>query len=237
MKIRELHVLLNLPKPQRQTVSVIERVDGTPIYGMSFEELEDMNVVEFIQHSKPIQDRFQQQSEDVLEAVWKDLETRSSKDGKCETKQPIYAINLRESFIEEDKKDGIQWTYANIGMLFTWFYIYCEGSDLCSVNFLLYGAPKYWIIIPKSQAEKLETFLKRDLKSNCACIIPPALLDKHGIRFTIVKQNPGELIIIAAGAFCFGFNCGFNACESSNIPSISHLIANGEPVIGSENCE
>lgn len=50
-------------------------------------------------------------------------------------------------------------------------------------------------------------------------IVPPSMLTKMGIEFTKVIQNPGELIFTLYGAYHWGFNSGFNVCESTNLAS------------------
>lgn len=127
---------------------------------------------------------------------------------------------------DELKMPGIHTTFVNIGMLHTWFCLHCEDSDIASVNFLHSGAPKHWYCVPAREGPKLEKMLMKliDEKYECSTVyrhksflLPPEMLAKENIEFTKVIQNPGELIFTLYGAYHWGFNAGFNVCESSRL--------------------
>lgn len=128
-----------------------------------------------------------------------------------------------------DRIPGVQTSFNNFGMQGTWFCAHKEDSDISSMNALLSGHPKIWYIVPFSDADKFERLFKQlaqgvsfgcetAFKHKCF-IIPPWILQKHGIKFTRHVQYPGEIIITLYGAYHFGFNAGYNVSESINIAS------------------
>lgn len=67
-------------------------------------------------------------------------------------------------------------------------------------------------------------------------IIPPEMLQVANIEFTKVIQYPGEIIITLYGAYHWGFNSGFNVCESMNLASPRYIEVHDKAVICHEQC-
>lgn len=185
LKSKALDFLHPLPPGDRQSVQKVAHTACGEVYEMGFPPTKPMNVLEFGQIAKLIKP--EDLTLDVEESAWRNLQKRSERGDKTISKRPVYAINLTESLfekgepwnmneftskhsiingLEENGKrvPGVNSAYVNFGMLFTWFCLHTEDSDLASLNIVYSGAPKYWYCIPASEAEKLESLLKSLLK-------------------------------------------------------------------------
>jgi len=121
---------------------------------------------------------------------------------------------------------GVTSPYLYYGMWRATFAWHCEDMDLYSVNFLHYGAPKYWYGIAPEHRARFETLVRGmlpDLFRHCPefmrhkdLLISPALLDQHKIPYIRVIQQPREFMITYPGAYHAGFNAGYNCAESVN---------------------
>ncbi|KAI1732415.1 jmjC domain, hydroxylase domain-containing protein [Ditylenchus destructor] len=102
------------------------------------------------------------------------------------------------------------------------FCCHTEDFEAFSVNILLDGAPKYWLIIAAEYRDKFNQLLKKlyDLGScpkpvsHFNFLVAPSQLQQAGIRFTEYIQYPGEIMIIMPGAHHCGFNLGVNYSEN-----------------------
>lgn len=131
--------------------------------------------------------------------------------------------------VNSDRIPGVQTSFVNVGMEGTFFCAHTEDSDIASLNILLHGSPKIWYILPNEESQKFEKLfndLTGHVKYKCdtvmrhkCYIIAPWVLVKFGIKFTKHIQLPGEIMFTMYGAYHFGFNCGLNVCESSNVAS------------------
>lgn len=250
MKTKLLGVCHQIPNPKIQTVQRIASSNDSPIYKLKFHDREAMELWEFYSHANKLYGKENvAQINDLENEAWNNLSQRSTHTTKACS--PIYGIDSEESILDDgdpwnmnnfgpshsiihnipadmQKMPGIQTTYVNIGMKFTWFGIHCEDSDLASINFLHSGKPKLWYCVPAEEGSKLENLLMNELKDKFTCntvyrhkcfLIPPSLLHKAGIKFSRIIQNPGEIIFTMYGAYHWGVNLGHNACESSNVAS------------------
>lgn len=95
-------------------------------------------------------------------------------------------------YVGEDygvKIDGVNTAYLYFGMWKTTFPWHTEDMDLYSINFLHYGMPKTWYVVPPKYGRKLEKLAQESFKAsfvNC-----PAFL-RHKMTLispTILKQN------------------------------------------------
>ena len=98
--------------------------------------------------------------------------------------------------------------------------------DSHSINYLHYGAPKTWYVVPPKYGHLMEK-AARELFPNVAswcsnfmrhktCLISPQQLDKYSIPYTKVIQEERCAIIVFPYAYHSGFNHGFNIAESTN---------------------
>ena len=98
--------------------------------------------------------------------------------------------------------------------------------DLYSVNYLHYGAPKFWYAIAPEDRERFEILAQGMVPEMWrACpeflrhkelLISPTLLEQNGIPFTRMMQRPGEFVVTYPGSYHSGFNTGYNCAESCN---------------------
>lgn len=106
---------------------------------------------------------------------------------------------------------------------FSW---HTEDMDLYSINYLHFGAPKYWYCIPPSDREKFEAmaisyFPEQYKKCNQFLrhkntLISPSVIKQHNVTIHKMVHEPGQFVITAPGAYHAGFNSGFNCAESVN---------------------
>lgn len=264
---KKLEPSLVVPNPVKQTVQCVAKFDdGTPaVYELSFSKVASMDVLQFKEKAENIAAAIRKESQELEaeDVVWENLAARSSKMSKT---NPIYGIDSPNSlFLDAEKwnmnsftqahsiinvKDcptipGVHSTYVNVGMMGTWFGIYCEDSDLASMNVLHLGAPKTWYCVPRQEGPKLEQLFKKLVGNKYTCesvmrhkcfLIPPNVLNEHGIQFCKVLQNPGDIIFTMYGAYHFGFNEGFNVCESSNLASPKYRLFHEEAILCSADC-
>lgn len=190
LKTKPLGVFDEVPIARRQYVERVG-VKGVNLYQIKYDEVYPNNVLNFILESKSIE--VPNSCATIEDGAWQNLSTRSQKNGSTSSKQPVYAIHIRNTLFDEsepwnmnnfgiehsiiqnpalnkeDDMDGIQNAYINIGMLFTWFCIHCEDCDLASVNYLHSGATKHWICVPRSEKSKFERALMSNIAVQYEC--------------------------------------------------------------------
>jgi len=108
----------------------------------------------------------------------------------------------------------------------TTFAWHTEDMDLHSINYLHFGAPKFWYTIPPQymrRFERLADGLFPQLKKDCPsylrhkmCLISPHILRQNSIPYNKVVQHTGEIMITFPCGYHSGFNTGFNCAESTN---------------------
>jgi len=99
--------------------------------------------------------------------------------------------------------------------MFSWHQ---EDVNLYSINYLFFGRPKQWYVIPPRAAAKFSAFcqsLYSDLKQRCGefmrhkeCLVSPSQLQKAGIPFASTRQERNEYMLLWPEAFHQGFNYG-----------------------------
>ena len=122
--------------------------------------------------------------------------------------------------------DGVNSSYLYFGMWRALFAWHTEDCDLYSVNYLHYGAPKFWYAVAPEDRERFEILAQGMVPEMWrACpeflrhkelLISPTLLEQNGIPFTRMMQKPGEFVVTYPGSYHSGFNCGYNCAESCN---------------------
>lgn len=207
--------------------------------------MDDMEAWEF-RHKAKLMDSIKMTEATIYKSAFKHLHESCQK--KKQKNKPIYAVDSTESLFEKgspwnmnefninhsiihsgaESMYGINTSYVNLGMRFTWFPAHTEDSDLASLNLLHSGAPKYWICVSSKNARRFEDALMKHIGQLYDCetiyhhkfiIVPPQFLEEFNIPYTTVTQYPGEIVATMYGAYHWGFNAGFNVCESVNVAS------------------
>lgn len=117
---------------------------------------------------------------------------------------------------------GITSPFLYIGMWRTSFAMHTEDWDLCSINYLHFGKPKTWFIVPPAYGSLLEKLLPKDYKDCPAhfrhknTIVNPDTARLHGLPVLEAVQEEGQFIITFPYAYHGGYNNGFNCAEAVN---------------------
>ncbi|GAA5968528.1 hypothetical protein JCM21900_006633 [Sporobolomyces salmonicolor] len=121
---------------------------------------------------------------------------------------------------------GVVSPYLYFGMWRATFAWHVEDADLYSINYIHFGAPKFWYSVPQEQSERfervMEGFFPTD-RSKCsqflrhkAFLASPRVLSNTGITLNRCAQLPGEFILTYPKGYHSGFNLGYNCAESIN---------------------
>ena len=119
----------------------------------------------------------------------------------------------------------------------TYIALHVEDCYLRSANYHHVGAPMLWVIVHPSQKDQLESCIMHSLKILPYCsqfvrhqsiLVPPSLLRKWGVKFSICLTKPGDLMLLESGAYHYGKNLGANkktainyaSCRDWNIPPL-----------------
>lgn len=109
----------------------------------------------------------------------------------------------------------------------TVFAAHIEDANLGSINYLHCGYPKLWCIIPAAEKHHFEDFVRSHLGARCidrcsqfvrhASIWPslPALVEA-GVKFSVILQEPGQVVVTFPDSYHFGANTGPNIAEAVN---------------------
>ncbi|WRT65470.1 uncharacterized protein IL334_002413 [Kwoniella shivajii] len=121
---------------------------------------------------------------------------------------------------------GVNAPYLYFGMWGASFAWHVEDMDLFSINYIHFGAPKYWYAVPQLQAEKFERVLTGyfpEESRNCdqylrhkSFAVSPQRLADDGVHVNMLLHNQGEFVITYPRGYHAGFNMGFNCAESVN---------------------
>ncbi|XP_015912038.1 lysine-specific demethylase 4A [Parasteatoda tepidariorum] len=141
----------------------------------------------------------------------------------------IQRLNTILDLVKEDYEiqiEGVNTAYLYFGMWKTTFAWHTEDMDLYSINYVHYGAPKSWYVIPPEHGRRLERLAAgffHGSHSECPAflrhkmtIISPHILKQYSIPFSKITQEPGEFMITFPYAYHSGFNHGYNIAESTN---------------------
>ncbi|KAG0145123.1 hypothetical protein CROQUDRAFT_587328 [Cronartium quercuum f. sp. fusiforme G11] len=134
--------------------------------------------------------------------------------------------NLLNRLKLKKKIPGVNTPYLYFGAWRATFAWHVEDADLYSINYIHFGAPKYWYSIPQEHNERFESFMASSFaKERFACpqflrhkafLASPAVLASCGIQLNRVVHLPGEIIITYPYGYHSGFNLGYNCAESVN---------------------
>ncbi|XP_048585071.1 lysine-specific demethylase 4C isoform X2 [Nematostella vectensis] len=127
------------------------------------------------------------------------------------------------------KVEGVNTPYLYFGMWKATFAWHTEDMDLYSINYIHYGAPKTWYVVPPEHGPRLERlasgFFPGSFQScphfmrHKMTVISPQVLKKFSIPFDKITQEEGEFMITFPYGYHCGFNHGFNCAESTNFAS------------------
>nr|XP_018915471.1 PREDICTED: lysine-specific demethylase 4E-like [Bemisia tabaci]XP_018917662.1 PREDICTED: lysine-specific demethylase 4E-like [Bemisia tabaci] len=137
--------------------------------------------------------------------------------------------SLLDQFVEGE---GITSKTSFIGVWGSSFPWHSEDMRLWSANVLLYGAPKYWYVLPASQSQKLEELADAYAYESANCThymmhkrsqICPSFLSRRGFTPRTTVHTQGEIMVVAPNAYHMGFNLGLNIAESKNFATHSWI--------------
>ncbi|PPR01540.1 hypothetical protein CVT24_001851 [Panaeolus cyanescens] len=121
---------------------------------------------------------------------------------------------------------GVNTPYLYFGMWRATFAWHVEDMDLFSINYIHFGAPKFWYAIPQGKATSLERAMRGYFpKDTSKCpqflrhksfLASPTLLANSSCRPNRLVQKSGEFVITYPRGYHAGFNLGLNCAESVN---------------------
>ncbi|KAI0043041.1 JmjC-domain-containing protein [Auriscalpium vulgare] len=125
---------------------------------------------------------------------------------------------------------GVNTPYLYFGMWRATFAWHVEDMDLFSINYIHFGAGKFWYAVPQGRAGALEQTMRGHFPSNCpqflrhkSYLASPNVLSSASCRPNTLVQNSGEFVITYPRGYHAGFNMGFNCAESVNFALNSWL--------------
>lgn len=120
---------------------------------------------------------------------------------------------------------GVNTPYLYFGMWRATFAWHVEDMDLFSINYIHFGAGKFWYAVPQARASALEQTMKSHFPEPSRCpqflrhksyLASPMMLAKTSCRPNTLVQHAGEFVITYPRGYHAGFNLGFNCAESVN---------------------
>lgn len=128
---------------------------------------------------------------------------------------------------------GVNTPYLYFGMWRATFAWHVEDMDLFSINYIHFGAPKFWYSVPQGRANALEQTMRGYFpKDTSTCpqflrhksfLASPTLLAQSSCRPNHLVQHAGEFVVTFPRGYHAGFNLGFNCAESVNFALDSWL--------------
>ncbi|KAF5348256.1 hypothetical protein D9756_010525 [Leucocoprinus leucothites] len=121
---------------------------------------------------------------------------------------------------------GVNTPYLYFGMWKATFAWHVEDMDLFSINYIHFGAPKFWYAVPQGRAGALEQTMRSYFpQDTSACpqflrhksfLASPTHLANNSCRPNFLVQHAGEFVITYPRGYHAGFNVGLNCAESVN---------------------
>lgn len=121
---------------------------------------------------------------------------------------------------------GVNTPYLYFGMWRATFAWHVEDMDLFSINYIHFGAPKFWYAIPQGRAGAFENTMRGYFPSeptHCSqflrhksFLVSPTTLASSSCRPNTLVQHAGEFVITYPRGYHAGFNLGLNCAESVN---------------------
>lgn len=133
--------------------------------------------------------------------------------------------------VESRTIPGLHTPYVYFGSRFSTFMMHTEDYDFPAINLHVAGSTKIWYTIDERYADRLEASVRAACRANglahavkCTAfmrhkyfMVTPEFLRAHDIPYTVLCQNPGEIVVTFARVYHQGFNVGFNVNEAVNI--------------------
>ncbi|TIA90563.1 hypothetical protein E3P99_01508 [Wallemia hederae] len=139
---------------------------------------------------------------------------------------PSYLTEILSESGVGAKLPGVNTPYLYFGTWRATFAWHVEDMDLYSINYIHFGAPKYWYTIPQKQKRKFEQLMAGLFPGESkACpewlrhksyLASPNVLASHNIKPSVLVQKQNEFVITFPHGYHSGFNMGFNCAESVN---------------------
>jgi hypothetical protein len=120
---------------------------------------------------------------------------------------------------------GVNTPYLYFGMWRATFAWHVEDMDLFSINYIHFGAGKFWYAVPQARASALEQTMRGHFPEPSRCpqflrhksyLASPMMLAKTSCRPNTLVQHAGEFVVTFPRGYHAGFNLGFNCAESVN---------------------
>ncbi|KAI8977854.1 hypothetical protein BD414DRAFT_157532 [Trametes punicea] len=121
---------------------------------------------------------------------------------------------------------GVNTPYLYFGMWRATFAWHVEDMDLFSINYIHFGAPKFWYAMPQARANALEQTMRSlfpgagkkcsQFLRHKSYLASPKVLSQSSCRPNYLVQKAGEFVITFPLGYHAGFNLGFNCAESVN---------------------
>lgn len=131
------------------------------------------------------------------------------------------------------KLPGVNSPYLYFGMYGATFAWHVEDMDLFSINYIHFGAPKFWYAVPQRHADRFEHTLAGYFPQDAqrcdqflrhkSFTMSPTQLAYDKIPVNMLVHNQGEYVITYPRGYHAGFNMGFNCAESINFALESWL--------------
>lgn len=131
------------------------------------------------------------------------------------------------------KLPGVNSPYLYFGMYGATFAWHVEDMDLFSINYIHFGAPKFWYAVPQRHADRFEHTLAGYFPQDAqrcdqflrhkSFTMSPTQLANDKIPVNMLVHNQGEYVITYPRGYHAGFNMGFNCAESINFALDSWL--------------
>jgi hypothetical protein len=131
------------------------------------------------------------------------------------------------------KLPGVNSPYLYFGMYGATFAWHVEDMDLFSINYIHFGAPKFWYAVPQRHADRFEHTLAGYFPQDAqrcdqflrhkSFTMSPTQLANDKIPVNMLVHNQGEYVITYPRGYHAGFNMGFNCAESINFALESWL--------------
>ncbi|KAG8972313.1 hypothetical protein FRC05_010155 [Tulasnella sp. 425] len=159
---------------------------------------------------------------------------------------PLYGADMAGSLFTDDTKEwnvanlpsflsrlcknkaipGVNTPYLYFGMWRATFAWHVEDMDLYSINYIHWGAPKYWYAIPSGRSKAFEGVMKGLFPGDAtgcpqylrhkSYLASPTLLAGSSCRPNTLVQHQGEFVVTYPRGYHAGFNLGLNCAESVN---------------------